>query len=175
MRRHPGNRLLAWIIDWLFVLVWVAVVAAVGVPLYQMGYIRTLPTVWLNVIATVILVIPVTVMLALLESRVKAASFGKRATRLVVVDAGTSERMSFGQAIARNSAKIALPWTIGHAAVYAIAASNGTGAVPNSTWILTAIAYILPISYVVSLFLGSGRTPYDRLCGTAVVSGRAEA
>jgi hypothetical protein len=70
--------------------------------------------------------------------------------------------------------KIALPWTIGHATVSGIVASSGTGAVPMSIWVVTAIAYVLPLSYVVSLFLGTGRTPYDRLCGAVVVTARAD-
>ena len=33
---------------------------------------------------------------------------------------------------------------------------------------VTALAYFLPIAYVASLFIGSGRTPYDRIIRTAV-------
>lgn len=33
---------------------------------------------------------------------------------------------------------------------------------------VTALAYFLPIAYVASLFIGSGRTPYDRITRTAV-------
>jgi uncharacterized RDD family membrane protein YckC len=174
MTRHPWNRLLAWIVDWLGVLAWVAIVAAVGIPLYLVGIIGTMPPLWLNLVATVTLVVPVTVVLAGLESSAKEASFGKRARRLNVVSARTGSRMSFRQAIARNALKIALPWTIGHAAVYGIVASSGTGAVPISIWVVTAIAYVLPVAYVVSLFLGTGRTPYDRLCGSVVVTARTD-
>jgi hypothetical protein len=35
--------------------------------------------------------------------------------------------------------------------------------------ILTGLAYVLPIIYVVSVFVGTGRTPYDRLAGTVVI------
>lgn len=174
MTRHPWNRLLAWLVDWLGVLAWVAIVAAVGIPLYLGGIIGTMPPLWLNLVATVTLVVPVTVVLAGLESSAKEASFGKRARRLNVVSARTGSRMSFRQAIARNALKIALPWTIGHAAVYGIVASSGTGAVPISIWVVTAIAYVLPVAYVVSLFLGTGRTPYDRLCGSVVVTARTD-
>jgi hypothetical protein len=64
---------------------------------------------------------------------------------------------------------VAVPWTIGHAAVYGIVASGGESTVPVQVWLLTAVAYVLPIAYVVTLFVGSGRTPYDRIAGTAVV------
>lgn len=170
MVRHPWNRLFAWIIDWLAILVWVAVVAAVGIPLYLVGLIGTMPLLWLNLVAAVLLVVPVTLVLAKFESGAKEGSLGKRARRLKVVSARTGARLSFQQAIARNALKIALPWTIGHAAVYEIVTSSGNGVVPISVWILTAIAYVLPITYVVSLFFGTGRTPYDRLCRSIVVT-----
>jgi uncharacterized RDD family membrane protein YckC len=170
MVRHPWNRLLAWIVDWLAILVWVAVVAAVGIPLYLLGIVGTMPLLWLNLVAAALLVVPVTIVLARLESSAKEGSLGKRARRLRVVNARTGTRMSFQQAIARNALKIALPWTIGHVAVYGIVSSSGTGVVSVSVWILTAIAYVLPIVYVASLFLGNGKTPYDRLCKSIVVT-----
>jgi len=42
--------------------------------------------------------------------------------------------------------------------------------VPVSVWLLTVVAYVLPIMYVVSLFVGQGRTPYDLISGTVVIS-----
>jgi len=174
MARHPWNRLLAWIVDWLAILAWVAVVAAVGIPLYLMGIIGTMPLLWANLVAAALLVVPVTIVLARLESSVKEGSLGKRARHLRVVSVRTGARVSFQQAIARNALKIALPWTIGHAAVYGIVTSSATGTVPISISVLTAIAYVLPITYVVSLFLGTGRTPYDRLCRSVVVMAQTD-
>lgn len=157
-------------IDWLCILVWVAIVAAVGVPLYLLGVTSELPLLWLNVIATVTLVVPVTLALAGMESSRNEASFGKRALGLQVVNARTGERMGFPQSLARNALKIALPWTIGHTAVYGLVVTPPSEPVPLWIWAATAVAYILPIAYVVSLFFGKGRTPYDRLCGSAVIA-----
>lgn len=170
--RLPWNRLLAWIVDWCCVLAWVCVVAAIGIPLYLLGITGTLPVVWLNLMATATLIVPVTVGLAALESSTREASLGKRATGLTVVSARTGTRLGFPRALARNALKLAVPWMIGHAAVYEIVDASATGSVPISTWVLTAIAYILPITYVVSLFVGTGRTPYDRICATEVVKAR---
>ena len=64
--------------------------------------------------------------------------------------------------------KIAVPWTIGHAAVYGIVASSAAGSIPPAVWAATAFAYALPLAYVASLFFGTGRTPYDRISGTTV-------
>ncbi len=169
MTPHPWNRLLAWLVDWMIILGWAAIVAAVGIPLYLTGLTGAMSALWLNLVATVVLVLPVTIALARLESSPRQGTFGKRARRLRVVSARDGTRMSFSQAIARNALKIALPWTIGHIAVYGIVASSETGAVSISVWVLTAIAYVLPVTYVVSLFIGTGRTPYDRLCGSVVV------
>jgi len=77
MNRHPWNRLLAWVTDWLRILVWVAV-AAVGVPLYLAGITGGLTVVAQNILATVTLVVPVTLMLAGFESSAREASIGKR-------------------------------------------------------------------------------------------------
>ena len=155
--------------DWLCILVWVAITAAVGVPLFLTGVTSGL-TFWaLNVIASLILVVPVTLALAGLESSAREGSLGKRVRRLRVVDVATGDRVSFWRALARNIMKIAAPWMIGHAAVFGIVASSDASAVPTAVWIVTAVAYILPVTYLVSLFVGSGRTPYDWAAGTAVV------
>ena len=36
-RKYPVDRLFAWLIDWLVILAWVAIVAAIGVPLFLGG------------------------------------------------------------------------------------------------------------------------------------------
>lgn len=92
MNRHPWKRLLAWLVDWLLVLVWAGITAAVGIPLFLSGATAGLDTVALNVISVVILVVPVTVALAALESGRHRATIGKRTQHLVVMS--TSYRSS---------------------------------------------------------------------------------
>jgi uncharacterized RDD family membrane protein YckC len=168
-RRHPGNRLLAWVVDWACILVWVAITAAVGVPLFLAGVTRGLSIPALNVVATIILVLPVTVGLALLEASTRESTFGKRVRRLRVVDWRTGSRVPFGRTLLRNAVKVAIPWTLGHAAVYALVAGDPDAPPTVGVWVLTAVAYVLPIAYVVSLFVGDGRTPYDHLARTRVL------
>ena len=67
----------------------------------------------------------------------------------------------------RNALQIALPWAIGHVAVYGFA-STSLGPVPTWVYVVTGLAYVLPVTYVLSLFLRSGRTPYDRVASTMV-------
>ncbi|KZC95064.1 RDD family protein [Clavibacter tessellarius] len=170
MTRHPGDRVLAVLIDWLFMCVWIALVAAVTVPLLLVGAAMHLPPVAENAVATLVLVVPITIALAVLESGPRQATPGKRARRLIVQDARTGEALPFRRALLRNALKVALPWIIGHAAVYTLVrASDGTtGTVPSSAQAPLVIAYLLPTVWLVTLLLGSGRTPYDRISRTVV-------
>lgn len=171
--RHPWLRIVAWLIDWCCVTLWAGLLAAVCVPLYLAGTLHALPVLAANVLSAVVLVVPVTVVLAALESSRYGATIGKRVTRLrVATDDGA--RIGLSRALARNGLKIAAPWLIGHAAVYAITGTSATHSVPGWLWALTATAYLLPVAWILSLFLGPGRTPYDRLTRTRVhhISGR---
>src|SRR5687768_10424313 len=120
MSRHPWDRLVAWLIDWLCVLAWVAVTAAVGTAVYLTGATAGLSTGALNVIATATVVVPVTIALAWLESSSREATIGKRTRGLRVVDADSGSRVRFPRALLRNALKIAVPWTIGHTVVFEI-------------------------------------------------------
>jgi uncharacterized RDD family membrane protein YckC len=157
------------LVDWFCILAWVAITAAVGVPLYLSGVTHSVGAVASNLVAALVTAVPATVVLTLLESSDRGASIGKRTRRLRVVDAVTGSRVSFQRSILRNSLKIGVPWTIGHAALFSIVQASGSGPVPVSVWLLTVVAYVLPIMYVVSLFVGQGRTPYDLISGTVVI------
>lgn len=170
MVRLAWRRLTAWIIDWLVILAWVAVTAAVGVPLYAAGVTAALGVVALNVVSAVVVVLPVVAGLAWAEAGRRHASVGKRVRRLRVVDARTGEGVTLGRALLRNALKVGLPWTIGHVAVIALVTGSADGTVAPTGWVVTALAYVLPLIYVISLFVGDGRTPYDRIAGTRVVA-----
>ncbi|WP_308491803.1 RDD family protein [Microbacterium terrisoli] len=167
--RHPGKRLAAWVIDWCLILVWAGILAAVAVPFSLTGDLHALTTVWGNLLSAIVLVVPVTLAFAGLESSRHAATIGKRALHLRVTDSAGA-RIGFARALGRNALKIALPWLIGHSAVYEIVATSVQAQPPAWVWVLTAAAYLLPIAWIVSLFVGAGRTPYDRATGTAVRS-----
>jgi uncharacterized RDD family membrane protein YckC len=163
-----GRRLAAWLIDWTIILVWVGITAAIGVPLRLAGIVAPTGFGTLNLIAALVVVVPVVGGATWFESRSVAATPGKRVMRLRVRTAGG--RPSFRVALLRNTLKIGVPWLIGHAAVFAIVASSGTtDPVPVGVWLLTGAAYLIPIIWVGSLFVAGGRTPYDRVTGTDVV------
>jgi len=167
--RMPWRRIAAWLIDWLCILGWVAVTAAVGVPLYLAGVIAPSGLLLLNVIGAVVIVIPVVLGASFFESGKRAATPGKRALRLRVESHGAGP--SLPRAVARNALKLGVPWLIGHAAAFAISTQSAShSGVSAAIWTLTGFAYLLPIAYVVSLFLPSGRTPYDLLAHAEVAS-----
>jgi uncharacterized RDD family membrane protein YckC len=160
------RRIAAWLIDGACILAWVAVTAAVGVPLALSGAVRLVDPIAQNAVAALVVVVPVVLAAAVLESR-GGATPGKRALRLHVEHGATPPR--FGRALLRNALKIGLPWLIAHAAVFAVADAGAAGQpTPSGAWVLLLAAYVLPIAWVVSLFIGRGRTPYDRLAGTVV-------
>ncbi|WP_136709104.1 RDD family protein [Agromyces sp. H66] len=161
------RRISAWLIDWACILGWVALTAAIGVPLYLAGVTSPMGVGTLNVISALVVVVPVVVGAAWFESRPRSATPGKRVLGLEVrTDAG---RPRFPLALLRNALKIGVPWLIGHAAVFAITTSSADGgSVAVGVWVLVAAAYVIPIVWIVSLFVAGGRTPYDRLSGTTV-------
>ncbi|MEV1128547.1 RDD family protein [Agromyces sp. NPDC049794] len=163
-----GRRIVAWLIDWACILGWVGLTAAIGVPLYLAGVTPSMDVATLNLVGALVVVVPAVVGAAWFESRRRAATPGKRVLDLEVrTDAG-SPRLPV--ALLRNALKIGVPWLIGHAAVFAITSSSADdGTVAVGVWVLTAAAYVIPLAWIVLLFVAGGRTPYDRLSGTTVV------
>ena len=160
--------MLAFGVDWLCILGWAAVIAALVGLLRLMGVGWNLDTLGGNVVSALALVLPVTVVFAVQESGRRQATWGKRLRRLRVVDAGSGGRVPLSRTLLRNLLKIAVPWLIGHAAVYELVASGRSGDVPWPVIVLTIAAYVLPIVYVVTLFVGTRHPLYDRVSGTAV-------
>lgn len=166
MNPEAWRRIAAWLVDWLCFLVWLALVAAIGIPLYLAGVTGQWSVVTANVVSALVTAVPLTVFLAVLESGTRQASVGKRVLGLKVVGVRDGGRLSFGSALLRNALKVAVPWTIGHAAAIALV---GSATIGPGLATLTAAAYVLPLVYVVTLFAGTGRTPYDRAGGAKVV------
>lgn len=163
------RRIAAWLIDCVCILGWAAVTALVGVPLYLAGVIRPTSAIVLNIVGALVIIVPVVIAAAVLESRRAAATPGKRVLRLRV--SGGRSVPSFGRALLRNALKIGLPWLVGHAAVFALTSSRSTGGPTGAAAdVSLLVAYILPIAYVICLFVGRGLTPYDRLSRTRVLA-----
>lgn len=166
-RRMAGRRLLAFLIDGIGMLGWIAVTAAVGIPLYLAGVIRSVDPLTLNVVAALVVIVPIVVAAAAFESGRRGATPGKRALHLEVRHGVRVP--GFARALGRNALKIGVAWIIGHAAVIVLATTGPSGTpTPAVGIVLLGAAYVLPIGYVVGLFAGTGRPLYDRIPGTRV-------
>jgi uncharacterized RDD family membrane protein YckC len=158
------RRLLAWGIDSTALAAWAGVVAAVGIPLHRGGVTRSLSPVAVNLLGAVLVVVPGTLALAFAESRRAGQTPGKRVFGLSVCDERNGGRLRMGRAVVRNALKVGLPWLIAHAIVVEVASPD-----PPPPAVLVG-AYVVPVIWVGSLFLCSGRTPYDRVAAAVVIS-----
>ena len=165
MTSTTRSRLLAGLVDLGLVLAWVLLVAAVGVPLYLTGRTSALGPLALNLVALALLVLPVTVALTAMECGRYEATPGKLKFGLRVRRDPTGERISWGRSLLRNLLKLGVPWSLGHLAAIALAAGGGIDA-----QIGAILSMAVPIAYLVTLLTGDGRTIYDHLAGTMVIS-----
>lgn len=108
-----------------------------------------------------------TVWAARAEAGSARATHGKRREGLAVSFDGHDP--SVARALARNVAKIALPWTLGHVVVYG--AARG-GFERNDPVLMTALVGVYGWAIVTAAMvaLGSGRAPHDHLADTTVVA-----
>jgi len=161
--RRRGARIVATLIDIACMLPWIAVVAAAGAVLYVAGVTHEVSDLVGNVIGFVTLIVPITLAAAGFDGTARHATPGKRAVRLRVESA--SGGPGFARALLRNAVKYALPWELGHTAVFALVGSTGA----PSAWVTVVLvaAYAIPILSLV-LMLVTGRALHDRLAGTTV-------
>lgn len=170
-RRLAGRRLLAWLADLLRIVLLPLALIPLGLLLNRAG-VDFGQAGW-NLVGFLLLIVPVTLWLAWSEATPRGATPGKRWQKLRVVDARTREPVSISRALLRNTLKVALPWELGHTVAFGFAttfAAGGSGVIAPWLTVVTIACYALMIIYVVSLFIASGRTPYDWLSGTAVIS-----
>jgi uncharacterized RDD family membrane protein YckC len=171
VRAGGWPRLLAWGVDCVAALLWAGVLAAVVWPQRDRTALVRLaehPALE-NVVGFAVLVLPVTVALAWAEHR-WGRTPGKWLTGLHVVGRPEGSAPSVRQALARNAVKVALPWGIGHAAVYLLADGPATPGTPAI--VLTGLSYVLPVVALVGVFVRGRRTPHDLIARTDVVPAR---
>jgi len=148
-----------WMLAWAAVVTLVlGAVALAGVPirLGPFGY---------NLFSMLLVVLPVTVALTLLEAGRYEATPGKHLVGLRVRRDPSGERVGWGRSLVRNLLKLGLPWALGQFAVLAVITSPAPDAALGAL-----IALVVPAVYVASLFLDGGHTVYDWLTGTTVIT-----
>ncbi|MGV8908217.1 MAG: RDD family protein [Propionicimonas sp.] len=159
------RRVLAGLIDLGLAVAWALLVAAVGVPLYLTGRTAAMGPLALNLIGLALVVLPVTAALTLLECGRYEATPGKLKFGLRVRVDPTGARLTWQRSLLRNLLKLGVPWSLGHVAAIAVAADGGIAA-----QIGAILSMAVPITYLITLFIGDGRTVYDHLAGTMVIT-----
>ena len=145
---------------------WIAVVAAAGAVLYVAGITRDVDPVLGNLVGFVTLIVPITIAASGFEGSARHATPGKRVFRLTV-ERSAGGGAGFARSLVRNGIKYALPWELGHTAVFALFGS--TAAMPLWVAVVLIAAYAIPIVSLV-LLLVTGRALHDRVARTNVAS-----
>lgn len=111
--------------------------------------------------------LPVWIYFIYFDSRKTKGTFGKRLLKLKVVDSD-ARQMSLGKSFIRTALKLA-PWEIAHIGVVFPTPMHYES--DPQIRILTIVGIALFIAYILSiLFSVQGRSLYDRILGTRVVS-----
>lgn len=162
---NPRQRVLAALIDLGIMLGW-GVVVFLGLAITAwLGVSVSFGPFGYNLFALGLVVLPITVVYTVMESGRYEATLGKLRVGLRVRVDPSMERVGWMRSLARNLLKLGLPWALGQSAALAtISAPDLTAALG----LLFAIA--VPAAYLASLFIGDGRTVYDWLTGTMVIT-----
>ncbi len=168
MTSTANRRLRAGLIDLAIMLAWALLVGAVALAFLASGAPAGIGPLGLNLAGIAAVVLPSTLGLTLLEGGRYEATPGKLRFGLRVRRDPTGERLTWGRSFLRNLLKLGLPWALVHLGVLSGVVSGGVTA-----WLGAVLSAAVPLAYVVSLVRGDGRTIYDHLAGTMVISTEA--
>lgn len=172
VRRASGwRRLAAFGVDYLLILLYMAALATVSL-MVAAPLLAKLAAPWqAQLLGFTTLTLPVTLYFAFGES-LSGATFGKRRLGLTVTGLAGA-RLPLGRSLLRSTAKFA-PWELAHTAVHRLVWWTADGATLVG-WQLAWLAWfygaslLLAALYLLSLWFGTRRTPYDRLAGSQVL------
>ena len=170
-RPSPWRRIAAYFIDYGVILLYLALLTGAMVLLdslvaVSLGDIQSVAV--KQLVITLTLTIPVVLYFAIMETAPRGATVGKRIMHLTVRTA-EGRPAPFRRTLARGVVKF-LPWELAHTVIWRIP-SGSDEAVTFLPWQSASLAVVALacMSYVMSLFIAHGRTPYDYLAGTRVV------
>jgi uncharacterized RDD family membrane protein YckC len=156
----------ATVVDVVCMVPWIGVVAAAGAVLWSSGFTRTFDVGAANIVGFVTLIVPITITASGFEGSTRHATPGKRLLRLRV-ERWSGGGAGFVRSLLRNGVKYAIPWELGHTAVFAL---YGSTAEPSpSTVVVLVLAYGIPLLSLL-LLLVNGASLHDRIAGTTVVT-----
>ncbi len=165
------RRLLAFLVDYGVMAFFVAVLSVAGFAIRsQLDVTPSAPTFQQKLLAQALVfamvILPIMLYFAVSESSRWQATIGKRVLRLQVTD-DHGGRPSLLRTLLRAAVKFA-PWELAHTGVLHVPGTpfvSEPGAFSWGTWIA---ALLLALWWFASIWLGDGRTPYDRIAGTVV-------
>jgi uncharacterized RDD family membrane protein YckC len=170
----PWRRLAAFGLDYLLIAGYLALLTAVGVGLLQRrgrppagpGTLRA--RLVGHAVGFVTLTLPVALYFALWEASPWQATPGKRGLGLRVVLVVGGRRVPYSRTLLRAAVKL-VPWELAHTALWH---TPGWPVRPEPTAVTalgSGAALFLAAWYVLCLFAGARRPPYDRAAGARVV------
>ena len=166
------RRLLAFLVDYGVMALFVAVISVAGFVIrWQLGVTSSAPTTFQQkllshaiVFATVI--VPIMLYFAVSESSRWQATIGKRVLRLQVTD-DHGGRPPLLRTLLRAVVKFA-PWELAHTGVWQVPGTPFVSEPAAFSYGIWTTALLLALWWFASIWLGDGRTPYDRIAGTEV-------
>jgi uncharacterized RDD family membrane protein YckC len=173
----PGwRRLAAFAIDYGVIAVYAGLLAGVSLVVRRMlGVEAELPTTVAQKLAGqasafCAFTLPIVLYFAFAESSRWRATLGKTVMSLRVTTLG-DQPVSLKRSLLRSAIKFA-PWELAHTAVWHVPDRPFVSEPSILNWIGWLLAMSIAVFYVLSLFVGARRTPYDWVSGTEVVSHR---
>jgi uncharacterized RDD family membrane protein YckC len=174
MTTAPGwRRVAAFAVDYAVILPYLGLLVIVGVVGRAVGAVPTDITtpagrVAAQLVAFAVLTVPVTLWFAGREAGRGGATPGKRLLGLRVRTIGGGP-LAWSRSLGRTVLKFTVPWELAHTAVWDLLVWPGERSAVLDAVLLNLANAIIAID-LVSLFVGSRRTPYDRIAGTIVTA-----
>jgi uncharacterized RDD family membrane protein YckC len=169
----PWKRILAFALDYLLISAYLLVLAALSVLILSTPLAAGFRALWANAVGAEVsgfflLTLPVVLYFAVFESSSRQATWGKRVLGLRVVDQ-SGERLSLARSLLRSAIKF-FPWELAHFTIWHfVFAASPRASPPAWTMVVLTFVYVLAGAYLLFLFIGEHRTPYDRMAGSYVV------
>ncbi len=165
-----ARRIAAYSLDYLVIAIYAGTLFGVSVALFHGIPDAPRSPVVGQLIGFVALTAPVALYFAFCEASAWQGTIGKRILRLRVTDPA-GRRATLRRTLLRAAVKF-MPWELAHTYVHQIISlSQSDPDLRLPRWIQLALVMSLVLAgwYVASLFMGSRRTPYDRISGTVVL------
>ena len=169
----PGwRRVAAYLVDYLAITAYVALLTGASVAAgagRRLDFALSGSPALGQFFAFVALTLPVMLYFAVSEASPWQGTLGKRALSIRVAAHGAGSRLSLWRTLLRAALKFA-PWELAHTVLWRVEGWPLESPQPTTVhWLGFALSLLWAGWYLVSLFVGSQRTRYDRAAASVVV------